>query len=105
MSCLAAMIHLSSWLFWLLIIAYAATTVSCIIVVLSENRNPIRSLSWMISLIFLPGIGLIFYLFFGRSLRNTRMISHSSKRRLMKRNKEVSVKVSDTSLTRSQAPR
>ncbi len=102
MSCLAAMIHLSSWLFWLLIIAYAATTVSCIIVVLSENRNPIRSLSWMISLIFLPGIGLIFYLFFGRSLRNTRMISHSSKRRLMKRNKEVSVKVSDTSLLPSR---
>lgn len=102
MSCLAAMIHLSSWLFWLLVIAYAATTVSCIIVVLSENRNPIRSLSWMISLIFLPVIGLIFYLFFGRSLRNTRMISHSGKRQLMERNRDVSVKVADTELPPSR---
>lgn len=102
MSCLAAMIHLSSWLFWLLVIAYAVTIVSCIVVVLSENRNPIRSLSWMISLIFLPVIGLVFYLFFGRSLRNTRMISHSGKRRLMERNKEVSVKVTNTDLLPSR---
>ena len=102
MSCLAAMIHLSSWLFWLLVTAYAVTTVSCIVVVLSENRNPIRSLSWMISLIFLPGIGLIFYLFFGRSLRNTRMISHSGRRRLMERNKEVNVKLGETNLLPSR---
>lgn len=64
---------------WLL---YAVTIISCIVVVLSENRNPIRSLAWIIALIFLPGVGLIFYLFFGRSLRGRAMISRRNKRKL-----------------------
>lgn len=64
---------------WLL---YAITIISCIVVVLSENRNPIRSLAWVLALIFLPGIGLIFYLFFGRSLRGRQMISRRNKRTL-----------------------
>lgn len=64
---------------WLL---YAVTIISCIVVVLSENRNPIRSLAWVIALIFLPGIGLIFYLFFGRSLRGQHIISRRNKRKL-----------------------
>lgn len=64
---------------WLL---YAVTIISCIVVVLSENRNPIRSLAWVVALIFLPGIGLIFYLFFGRSLKGRQMISRRNKRKL-----------------------
>lgn len=64
---------------WLL---YAVTIISCIVVVLSENRNPIRSLAWVIALIFLPGIGLIFYAFFGRSMRGRHMISRRNKRKL-----------------------
>ena len=64
---------------WLL---YAITVASCIVVVLSENRNPIRSLAWVIALIFLPGIGLIFYAFFGRSMRGRNMISRHNKRKL-----------------------
>ena len=66
---------------WLL---YAITIISCIVVVLSENRNPIRSLAWVIALIFLPGIGLVFYLFFGRSLRGRTMISRRNKRKLFR---------------------
>lgn len=67
---------------WLL---YAVTIISCIVVVLSENRNPIRSLAWVIALIFLPGVGLVFYLFFGRSLRGRQMISRRNKRRLFRK--------------------
>lgn len=68
-----------------LILLYVITIISCIVVVLSENRNPIRSLAWVIALIFLPGIGLIFYLFFGRSLRGRQMISRRNKRRLFRK--------------------
>lgn len=64
---------------WLI---YIITIASCIYVVLSENRNPIRSLAWVIALIFLPVVGLIFYLFFGRSLRGRTMISRRNKRKL-----------------------
>lgn len=66
-------------------ILYALTILSCIIVVLSENRNPIRSLSWILALIFLPGIGLIFYIFFGRSMRGRHLISRHNKRKLFRR--------------------
>ena len=57
----------SSWVNWLILAAYVITIVACIVVVLRENRNPIRSLAWVIALIFLPVAGLVFYLFFGRS--------------------------------------
>ena len=64
---------------WLL---YVITIISCIVVVLSDNRNPIRSLAWVIALIFLPGVGLIFYAFFGRSMRGRHIISRQNKRRI-----------------------
>ena len=64
---------------WLL---YAITIASCIFIVLSENRNPIKSLAWILALIFLPGIGLVFYLFFGRSLRGQHLMSRHNKRKL-----------------------
>ncbi|MBD5289558.1 MAG: cardiolipin synthase [Bacteroides sp.] len=69
---------------WLALwVVYYVIAAGCIVVVLSENRNPIRALSWTIALLSLPGIGLIFYLFFGRSLKGISMISRRNKRRLM----------------------
>lgn len=67
---------------FLLLLIYAFSIISAVVVVLSENRNPIRSLAWVIALIFLPGIGLIFYLFFGRSMRGRHLISRHNKRKL-----------------------
>ncbi len=71
------------WVNILLLALYVVTIASCIIVVLRENRNPIRSLAWVIALIFLPFVGLIFYLFFGRSFRGQRMLTRHSKRKLI----------------------
>ena len=71
------------WIDLAVLIVYSLTIISCVIVVLKENRNPIRSLSWVIALIFLPGVGLIFYLFFGRSLRGQHMISRMNKRKII----------------------
>lgn len=70
------------WLDTMLMVLYVVTIASAIIVVLRENRNPIRSLSWVIALIFLPVVGLVFYIFFGRSLRGRRMVSRHNKRRM-----------------------
>jgi cardiolipin synthase len=39
--------------------------VMCVFLV-SENRRPQTTLAWMLVLFFLPGIGLLIYLFFGR---------------------------------------
>lgn len=57
--------------------------IGAIIVVLSENRNPIRSLAWVIALLFLPYVGIIFYLFLGRSPKVQHMINKHSKRRIV----------------------
>ena len=74
-------IHLSAWLLFLGVMLYFTIIIVSVVVVLRENRNPIRALSWVIALIFLPGVGLIFYLFFGRSMRGE-MLSQANKRRL-----------------------
>ena len=76
-------IHLSYWLAVALVFLYVVVVAACVVVVLRENRNPIRALSWVIALIFLPGVGLVFYLFFGRSLKGLHMISRHNKRKLM----------------------
>lgn len=71
-----------SWLYWLLTAAYFISVVSIIGVVLSENRNPLKSLAWITVLIMFPIGGIILYIFFGRSIKNTHMISRRNKRRL-----------------------
>ncbi len=76
-------IGLQSWIYSILTIGYAVTIISSIIVVLSENRNPIKSLAWVTVLIFLPVVGLVFYLFFGRNLKSRHRLSRHNKLRLL----------------------
>lgn len=90
-------IHLSTWFLFTAICLYFAIIIISVVVVLKENRNPIRALSWVIALIFLPGVGLIFYLFFGRSLRGE-MLSQKNRRRLQHSFEPYGVKLQDTDL-------
>ena len=94
-------IHLSTWLLVLGVVLYFVIVIISVVVVLKENRNPIRALSWVIALIFLPGVGLIFYLFFGRSMRGE-MLSQSNKRKLQHSFQPYGVKVQDISLPKEQ---
>lgn len=72
------------WLYWALILAYIATVISIIGIVLSENRNPVKSLAWVSVLLMFPVGGIVLYLFFGRSIKNKHMISRRNKRKLRK---------------------
>ena len=74
----------STWMYWGFTIAYAVTILSIVGVVLSENRNPLKSLAWITVLILFPAVGIVLYVFFGRSIKNQRMISRRNKRRLLK---------------------
>ncbi|MFA6873338.1 MAG: cardiolipin synthase [Bacteroidaceae bacterium] len=56
-----------------------------IIVVLLENKNPVKTMAWIVVIWFLPVIGILFYVFFGRSTRKARIISKKSYNRLLKR--------------------
>lgn len=81
----------SEWLQDTLLLIYGITTISIIGVVLSENRNPVKSLAWVTVLLLLPLVGLVLYLFFGRNIRNTRKISRRARRRLKKHEEVPSV--------------
>lgn len=87
--------YILSWVFWLLNIAYAVTVLSIVGVVLSENRNPVKSLGWVTVLLLFPVGGLILYIFFGRSIKNTHMISRRNKRKLRQRETQVTTTIPD----------
>lgn len=70
------------WVYWVLMVAYAFTILGIIVIVLSENRNPVKSLAWITVLLLFPGGGAILYMFFGRSIKNTHILSRRNKKRL-----------------------
>ena len=72
----------SEWLYVIVIAAYLATVLSIIAVVISENRNPVKSLAWVTAMLFLPIVGMVLYAFFGRNLRSKHLISKKKKLRL-----------------------
>jgi len=69
---------------YILLILYFISTVSLVLVVLLENRNPLKTIPWVIVLLFLPGIGLIVYFAFGQDNRKQRIISRRTYKRIMK---------------------
>ncbi|MDE5643971.1 MAG: cardiolipin synthase [Muribaculaceae bacterium] len=75
------------WAYTTIMILYGLTTLGIILVVVSENRNPLKSLAWVTVLLLLPVVGIILYIFFGRSIKNTRMISRRNRRKLKNRQK------------------
>jgi cardiolipin synthase len=45
------------------------------LVVLTENRNPIKTIAWLTVLIFVPMMGLILYYIFGQDTRKQRIVN------------------------------
>ena len=72
-----------SLLLWTLVAAYALLITTLIVAVLSENRNPLKALGWVMALLLFPVGGAILYFVFGRSMRNVKMISRRNRRRLL----------------------
>lgn len=54
--------------YWYFIIASVA-------VVLLENKNPVRTVAWVLLLLFLPYFGLLLYIVFGRSFKRQSRLS------------------------------
>ena len=66
------------------IVLYSLTIIGLVLIVLLENRNPLKTIPWVIVLIFIPGVGLIVYYFFGRSNRRLRIVSRRMYKRFRK---------------------
>jgi cardiolipin synthase len=67
---------------------YSITVLGLVLVIITENRNPLKTIPWVIVLILLPGVGLVFYFFFGQDNRKQRIISRRTYKRIMKRPQE-----------------
>ncbi len=83
MTVLAQAVSYSYVVFIIFTILYVLTILGLIGVVISENRNPVKSLAWVTVLILLPVLGVFLFLLFGRSLKGVRMISRRKSNKLL----------------------
>lgn len=77
----------------------SAALISLIIVIITQNRHPVRTLAWILILCLLPGLGVVLYLLFGTDKRKDRLISE---KRLEKLKSEVAS--SNSLMLRKQVP-
>ncbi len=68
----------------LLWIAYIVTVLATTVIILRENRKPVRALTWVIVLFLLPFVGLLFYYIFGQYYRRRKIISKKKVRKVTK---------------------
>ncbi|MBR5929558.1 MAG: PLDc N-terminal domain-containing protein, partial [Prevotella sp.] len=66
------------YIHWLLLTLYVLAVVGTMITVLMDNRQPAKTMAWMLVLVFLPFVGIILYFFFGQNTRKEKMISQNS---------------------------
>lgn len=66
-------------------VLYFGIILATIFIVILDNRNPVKTMAWILVLFFLPIIGLVFYFFFGQNTRKERLISRKGYSRLNKR--------------------
>ncbi|MDR2130789.1 MAG: cardiolipin synthase [Odoribacteraceae bacterium] len=58
-----------------LILLYIVAVVGIAFKIVLENRNPVRTLAWMLVLILLPVAGIVLYFYFGTNYRKVKMFS------------------------------
>ena len=52
---------------WSALAVYAVIVLSTVLVVLLDNRQPYKTIAWVVVLVLLPFVGLVFFYFFGRT--------------------------------------
>lgn len=61
---------------------YWITLVGVMLVVILDNRNPVKTITWILVLFFLPYLGILLYVFFGQRYRKQKIISRKSIRNI-----------------------
>lgn len=68
-----------------ILIAYELLKIVAIVHVLMDNRQPVKTMAWVMVIYFVPVAGLLLYFFFGVNTRRERMMSERSLNQLTKR--------------------
>lgn len=83
---------------FLIVALYSFTIFTTIFMMLLENRNPVKTIAWIVVLLLFPVAGLIIYIFFGKSFRKKLLIFRRS---LDKWNAKVTLVENDPLLVKS----
>ena len=73
------------YIHWIFVVAYAVVIVGIMLTVLMDNRQPAKTMAWVMVLLFVPVFGIVLYVFFGQNTRKMRLISQRSLDQLSKR--------------------
>ena len=68
-----------------ILLVYAIAVAAFIVAVLMDNRQPAKTMAWVMVLTFVPVAGMALYFFFGQNTRRKRLISQRSLDQLSKR--------------------
>ena len=69
----------------LFLVVYSIIIIITMVRVLMDNRQPAKTMAWMLVLMFIPFLGIILYIFFGQNTRKERKIWQQSLDQLTKR--------------------
>jgi len=59
-------------------VLYLITVFSICLMIVFENRNPVKTLAWLLVILFVPVAGLVIYIVFGRNYRKQKIFSKKS---------------------------
>ena len=71
---------------------YSFVAVILIINVILKNRDSVKTLAWVMVLLFLPVLGMLLYFFFGRDKRKEKMIGRRLMSQINQRNLSANVR-------------
>ena len=69
---------------WVFLVIYVVIVIMVMVRVLMDNRQPAKTMAWMLVLTFIPMLGIILYFFFGQTTRKERKIWQYSMDQLTK---------------------
>lgn len=69
---------------WVFLAVYVVVIIMVMVRVLMDNRQPAKTMAWMLVLTFIPMLGIILYFFFGQTTRKERKIWQYSMDQLTK---------------------
>lgn len=73
------------YIYWAFYAAYVAVDIVVMLKVVMDNRQPSKTMAWLLVLWAVPFVGILLYFFFGQNTRKERLISERSLSQLTKR--------------------
>lgn len=73
------------YIHWTFLLIYFVIIITTMVVVVMDDRQPAKTMAWLLVLWFLPFIGILLYFFFGQNTRKERLVSQRSLDQLTKR--------------------